>query len=259
MDRLRVATYNIHKGVQGVGPAQRLEIHNLGLAVEQFDADIICLQEVRGFHRRHARRFERWPSEPQADYLAPPGYHAIYRTNAVTRHGEHGNAVLTRWPVLTHQHEDVSDHRLEQRGLLHVVVACQAVQVHVIVVHLGLLAGSRRRQVEQLKRFIVREVPAQAPLLVAGDFNDWGQSLAPALGLAGLNTPPAGVPTFPSRMPLVQLDYIYARGLRSEHSFAPHGPAWGRFSDHLPLITDFSWPHERLSESLSESVGELTR
>ena len=196
MDRLRVATYNIHKGVQGVGPAQRLEIHNLGLAVEQFDADIICLQEVRGFHRRHARRFERWPSEPQADYLAPPGYHAIYRTNAVTRHGEHGNAVLTRWPVLTHQHEDVSDHRLEQRGLLHVVVACQAVQVHVIVVHLGLLAGSRRRQVEQLKRFIVREVPAQAPLLVAGDFNDWGQSLAPALGLAGLNTPPAGVPTF---------------------------------------------------------------
>ena len=208
---------------------------------------------------RHARRFERWPSEPQADYLAPPGYHAIYRTNAVTRHGEHGNAVLTRWPVLTHQHEDVSDHRLEQRGLLHVVVACQAVQVHVIVVHLGLLAGSRRRQVEQLKRFIVREVPAQAPLLVAGDFNDWGQSLAPALGLAGLNSPPAGVATFPSRMPLVQLDYIYARGLRSEHSFAPHGPAWGRFSDHLPLITDFSWPHERSSESLSEPVGELTR
>ncbi|MEG2976406.1 MAG: endonuclease, partial [Comamonas sp.] len=25
---LRVATYNIHKGVQGLGPARRLEIHN---------------------------------------------------------------------------------------------------------------------------------------------------------------------------------------------------------------------------------------
>ena len=44
---LRVATYNIHKGVQGLGPARRLEIHNLGHAVEQLDADIVCLQEVR--------------------------------------------------------------------------------------------------------------------------------------------------------------------------------------------------------------------
>ena len=31
---LRVATYNIHKGVRGMGPTKRLEIHNLGLAVE---------------------------------------------------------------------------------------------------------------------------------------------------------------------------------------------------------------------------------
>jgi endonuclease/exonuclease/phosphatase family metal-dependent hydrolase len=249
MDRLRVATYNIHKGVRGMGPAQRLEIHNLGLAVEQFDADIVCLQEVRRFHRRHSHRFDRWPSEPQADYLAPPGYHAVYRTNAFTRHGEHGNALLSRWPVLTHQHEDVSDHRLEQRGLLHVVVSCQERPVHVIVVHLGLLAGSRRRQVEQLKRFIDREVPWGEPLLVAGDFNDWGGGLGPALGLAGLDSgPDQPVPTFPSRLPMVQLDYIYARGLQHQHSFTPHGPAWGRFSDHLPLIADFHWPHDRHHE-----------
>jgi endonuclease/exonuclease/phosphatase family metal-dependent hydrolase len=39
-----------------------------------------------------------------------------------TRHGEHGNALLSRWPVLTHQHEDMSDHRFEQRGLLHVEI-----------------------------------------------------------------------------------------------------------------------------------------
>lgn len=31
---LRVATYNIHKGVQGIGPTRRLEIHNLALAVD---------------------------------------------------------------------------------------------------------------------------------------------------------------------------------------------------------------------------------
>ena len=49
---LRVATWNIHKGVQGHGPAKRLEIHNIGHGIEQFDADLICLQEVRLHHRR---------------------------------------------------------------------------------------------------------------------------------------------------------------------------------------------------------------
>ncbi len=95
-DILRIATYNIHKGVQGLGPARRLEIHNLGLAVEQLDADIVCLQEVRKLHRREAAYFQRWPDVPQAEYLAPDGYEAVYRTNAFTKHGEHGNALLSR-------------------------------------------------------------------------------------------------------------------------------------------------------------------
>ena len=65
--RMRVATYNIHKGVRGVGPRKRLEIHNLGLGVEALDADLVFLQEVRLFHLREARRFRRssfgWPDE----------------------------------------------------------------------------------------------------------------------------------------------------------------------------------------------------
>jgi endonuclease/exonuclease/phosphatase family metal-dependent hydrolase len=119
---LKVATYNIHKGVQGLGPARRLEIQNLGLAIEQLDADIVCLQEVRKLHRRDEKYFKHWPELPQAEFLAPPGYEAIYKTNAITKHGEHGNALLSRWPVVSHRHEDMSDHRFEQRGLLHVEI-----------------------------------------------------------------------------------------------------------------------------------------
>ena len=100
MQHLRIATYNIHKGVQGLIFAKRLEIHNLGHAVEQFDADIVCLQEVRKVHHREAEYFTRWPDMPQADFLAPEGYEAVYRTNAFTKHGEHGNAMLSRWPVV---------------------------------------------------------------------------------------------------------------------------------------------------------------
>ena len=204
MHTVRVATYNIHKGVQGLGPQRRLEIHNLGHAVEQLDADIVCLQEVRKVHRREEQYFTQWPDLPQADFLAPEGYEAIYRTNAYTRDGEHGNAMLSRWPVSRHQHEDISDHRFEQRGLLHSEVLLHEQAVHVVVVHLGLIRSSRARQILQLQRFIHREVPANAPLLVAGDFNDWGDMVQKALlttGLQSFSGPRQR--TFPARLPLV--------------------------------------------------------
>jgi len=242
MKTLRVATYNIHKGVQGLGPARRLEIHNLGHAIEQLDADIVCLQEVRKEHRLGRKHFTRWPDMPQADFLRPEGFVAVYRTNAITRHGEHGNALLSRWPVVGHQHEDMSDHRLEQRGLLHVQLAVDQREVHVIVVHLGLLAGSRLRQVRQLFDFVQREVPAHAPLVVAGDFNDWARRLDRPLAHMGLRCHHGlPTPTFPSRMPMVQLDRIYARGLQPLSSHTPHGPVWARMSDHLPLTAEFAF------------------
>ena len=240
MNILRVATYNIHKGVQGVGPQRRLEIHNLGHAIEQLDADIVCLQEVRKLNRGEAKFFSRWPELPQADFLAPEGYEAIYRTNAITRHGEHGNAMLSRWPVVSHQHEDISDHRFEQRGLLHSEVLVEGQSVHVVVVHLGLIKASRARQVAQLQRFIAREVPAGAPLLVAGDFNDWGALVTNALQSIHLRAFDGHKqPTFPSRLPLVQLDYVYARGLVPLGVHVPRGRIWWRMSDHLPLIAEF--------------------
>jgi endonuclease/exonuclease/phosphatase family metal-dependent hydrolase len=248
---LKVATYNIHKGVQGLGPTRRLEIHNLGLAIEQLDADIVCLQEVRKVHRREEKYFKHWPELPQAEFLAPPGYEAIYRSNAVTRHGEHGNALLSRWPVVSHRHEDISDHRFEQRGLLHVEVqvgdsaALQddlgvTVNVHVIVVHLGLIPASRVRQVEQLHKYIAREVPSDAALLVAGDFNDWGSRITHMMRDKGLHEwQTDNPPTYPSRLPMVQLDHVYARGLMPVGQMVPHGKIWQRMSDHLPLVAKF--------------------
>lgn len=239
---LRIATYNIHKGVQGLGLRRRLEIHNLGHAVEQLDADVVCLQEVRKLHRREEQYFSRWPEMPQADFLAPEGYEAVYRTNAHTRHGEHGNALLSRWPVLMHQHEDMSDHRFEQRGLLHVEVQVGQRSVHVIVVHLGLIPASRTRQVAQLQKYIAREVPAHAPLAVAGDFNDWGSQVKKMMASVGLLEWSEGRHmTFPSKLPLVQLDHVYVRSLQPLGQQVPRGGIWSRMSDHLPLIAEFCW------------------
>jgi endonuclease/exonuclease/phosphatase family metal-dependent hydrolase len=240
MTVVRIATYNIHKGVQGIGPLKRLEIHNLGHAVEQLDADLVCLQEVRYSNRREARRFVHWPHQPQAEFLAPVGYEAVYKTNATTRHGEHGNALLSRWPILEHQHEDMSDHRFEQRGLLHVQAQVHGQSVHVLVVHLGLIRSSRVRQLQQLGRFIAREIPVDAPLVVAGDFNEWGDLVPQSMQAVGLRSfGPTQALTFPSRLPLLQLDHVYARGMEPVGQWVPRGAIWGRMSDHLPLVAEF--------------------
>jgi endonuclease/exonuclease/phosphatase family metal-dependent hydrolase len=240
MTVLRIATYNIHKGVQGLGPVRRLEIHNLGHAVEQLDADVVCLQEVRKLHRREEQYFTRWPALPQAEFLCPEGYYAVYQTNARTKHGEHGNALLSRWPVVSQGHEDMSDHRFEQRGLLHVELKVGRRMVHVVVLHLGLIAGSRVRQVEQMVRFIEREIPRTAPIVVAGDFNDWGGKLRPVLQAHGFQDfVGERALTYPSRLPIAQLDYVYARGMKPVGMEIPRGRIWWRMSDHLPLIAEF--------------------
>jgi endonuclease/exonuclease/phosphatase family metal-dependent hydrolase len=239
MTLLRVATYNIHKGVQGLGPSRRLEIHNLGHAVEQFDADIVCLQEVRRHNRKLEKTFTRWPDLDQAGYLSPEGYESAYRTNAVTRHGEHGNALLSRWPVLDIKHSDVSDHRFEQRGLLHTQLLVEGQDLHVIVVHLGLIHASRERQVQRLGAYLKQEVPSSAPLIVAGDFNDWGAKLLKPMRDLDLQTVDSHrLPTYPSRLPLLHLDRIYMRGLTPISAHVPRGAAWARMSDHLPLIAE---------------------
>jgi len=244
--RLRVATYNIHKGVRGLGPRKRLEIHNLGLGVEALDADLVFLQEVRLFHRRESRRFERtwygWPEQGQADYLAPEGYDVAYRSSAITRHGEHGNALLSRWPIGEPDHHDVSAHRFEQRGLLHVPVRWQGHTLHAVVAHFGLTHGGRLQQVQYLSRFVAEFVPRGAPLLVAGDFNDWNERLdAPmrSIGLQRATLHGGGVrPTFPSRVPVFALDRVYMRGFRCVMQEVPRGAAWARMSDHLPLVVE---------------------
>lgn len=245
---LRVATYNIHKGVRGLGAGKRLEIHNIGLGVEALDADLVFLQEVRLFHDRDASRFDQtllgWPEEGQAEFLAPLGYHSAYCTNAFTRHGEHGNALLSRWRIGEQRHHDVSDHRFEQRGLLHVPVTWQGSTVHAIVAHFGLIPVSRVRQAQRLAEYIAAEIPAGEAVVVAGDFNEWTERLDPILAEAGLlraRAPEGALSdsrTFPSRLPLLTIDRVYCRGFRCLSTQVPRGPSWARMSDHLPLVAE---------------------
>jgi endonuclease/exonuclease/phosphatase family metal-dependent hydrolase len=264
--RLRVATYNIQKGVSSV--RKRSRIHDLRLALHSIDADIVFLQEVQQRNERLARRADH-PKGSQLDLLCASGYrHRAYGMNAVYPNGHHGNAIVSRHRIDSHLNHDISDHVLESRGLLHAVAHLKGSRgrfdVHLINTHFGLMKRSRVRQAEFLIDFVNKEVPKGVPLVIAGDFNDWQRGVDDMLH-AELDVFEAAADynrrkrktrlldrllpwrrsgridvarTFPSVLPWLTLDRIYVRGFRVREVRVPKGPEWAQRSDHRPLVAD---------------------
>ena len=119
--RFTIATYNIHKGFTQLN--RRMVIHELRERLHGLAADILLLQEVVGVHRGHAARHVDWPLKPQHEFIADTVWHEVaYGKNAVSHHGHHGNAVLSRFPIVAQENLDISAHAFESRGLLHCTI-----------------------------------------------------------------------------------------------------------------------------------------
>ena len=243
-DTLHVATYNIHKGFSFF--RRRMVIHEVREHLRQLNADVVFLQEVQGDHARHARRIKNWPSQPQAEFLADSVWTDFaYGRNAVYDGGHHGNAILSRFPILRWDNQDISGHRFESRGLLHceIEVPGWPAVLHCVCVHLALTAGLRNRQMRVLQARIEQLVPKSAPLIIAGDFNDWTrnaqQELARGLQLREAFETAHGHParSFPAALPLLQLDRIYVRGFDVRQARVHHGHPRARISDHAALTS----------------------
>ena len=158
---------------------------------------------------------------------------------------DHGNAVLSRYPVLRSHNHDMSLPGVEPRGLLHCELTLPdgLPALHVMCVHLGLRESHRRHQLARLCETVQQEVPADAPLVVAGDFNDWrgraDEQLAPA-GLHEVFMQAHGhhARSFPARWPLLRLDRIYVRGVVTAMPLPMPRRPWAQLSDHAPLAAE---------------------
>ncbi|MGH8395924.1 MAG: endonuclease/exonuclease/phosphatase family protein, partial [Pseudomonas sp.] len=170
----KVFTLNTHKGFTPFN--RRFVLPELREAVRGIHADVVFLQEVLGSHTSHAERHDNWPDVPHYEFLADTIWTDFaYGRNAVYTEGHHGNAVLSKYPILSWHNRDVSINGPEQRGLLHCVLKSplDGVVIHTICAHLSLTEGHRQQQYRRLCEFIAEVVPPTAPLIVAGDFNDW--------------------------------------------------------------------------------------
>ena len=241
-DALRVVTLNIHKGLSQFNT--RVVIHELREGLRVLGPDIVFLQEVQGLNERHALRFAAWPTAPQHEFLAGAGWQHVYGLNRVHQYGHYGNAVLSRFPIVSSENMDISDHRLERRGLLHAIVRVPGWKrnLHCVCVHLSLHERGRRRQLDAIAARLKQFVESRMPVIVAGDFNDWRQRASPmlekSLGMTEVSGASGHLRTFPSLLPILRLDRIYVRGLKVLKAEVHKGAPWSLLSDHLAISAE---------------------
>lgn len=247
MPTINVLTLNAHMGFNLFN--RRFVLPQLREAIRAVSADVVFLQEVLGAHALHAARLEDWPAGPQYEFLADSIWtqHA-YGRNAAYPHGHHGNALLSKFPILRQRNRDVTVQGHEERGLLHCVLDAPGSdhELHTICVHLGLRDAHRRRQLQLLCEEVNEEVPAGAPLVVAGDFNDWRRRGHAVMRDCGLHEAFEQVHgrlarTFPARRPLLPLDRIYLRNARALQPGVLSLRPWTHLSDHAPLVAGIAW------------------
>ncbi|NUT75695.1 endonuclease/exonuclease/phosphatase family protein [Pseudomonas sp. C1C7] len=241
--RFTVLTVNTHKGFTALN--RRFILPELREAVRSVSADVVFLQEVHGTHEQHPKRYDNWPSIPQYEFLADTLWPQFaYGRNAVYPAGDHGNALLSKFQIVRHENLDVSISGHENRGLLHCVLRLpgDGPELHAICVHLGLRESHRNAQLKLLARRL-QELPDDAPVIVAGDFNDWRQradALLTPHGLREVFAEQHGKParSFPARLPVLRLDRIYVRHLKATLAQVLTTRPWSHLSDHAPLSVE---------------------
>lgn len=242
---IKVLTVNIHKGFTFFN--RKFILPELREAVRSVGADVVFLQEVTGSNEKHVEKFDHYPETPHYEFLADSIWPQFaYGRNAVYTHGDHGNAVLSKFPIVRFENHDVSISGPERRGLLHceLQIPGRSLNVHAICVHLSLTESHRVQQMRKLCDLVHSSVPAQAPLIVAGDFNDWRRRacklLAEGAALHDVFVQAHGKParTFPARLPLLRLDRIYVRNAIGHAPVVLPSQPWSHLSDHAPLAAE---------------------
>lgn len=229
---MRALTYNIHGCVDLDRKRQPERIIEV---LESLDADIMALQEVEG--RQSRSRID------QAEHLAAKlGVNLVEGPLLMEANGGYGNALLTRHPVSSVERRVYKWPGSQTRGLLDVELAHPAIgPLRVIATHLEVRDHRvRATQFRELKH-LVEERP-DLPTILLGDLNEWWNRRLALRALdrtiSFLHSPA----TFPARLPLLRLDRIALRHLRSTDPESRAERIDNRLtrmaSDHLPLVAE---------------------
>ena len=205
--------------------------------IRSVDPDIIGLIEVdAGSYRAN--------NMCQAESIATDlGYDYVVETKYLN------NSFALRLPVLNRQSnavltkEKITNHHFHyfNKGMKKLVITAEIDRVIIFLVHLSLKYRHRQIQLAHLHRLLQTTTKE---VIVAGDFNTFFGKQELQLFLAATHLQSANtedMPSHPSHSPHRQIDFIlHSPGIRIDSFSIPNV----RYSDHSPLICDFSFTTE---------------
>jgi endonuclease/exonuclease/phosphatase family metal-dependent hydrolase len=241
---MRLLLYNIRYAVGG-GASMHMPLPGAGYVlgnqsvlpeitrfIKDVDPDIVGLIEVDtgSIRSRMVNQAEKIAADLRMNtsYETKYGSKSINQVLPIVR--KQGNAFMAAQRV-----HGEKFHYFDT-GIKRLIIELEMEDFAVFLVHLSLKYRHRHLQLRHLHDLI--EATAK-PVIVAGDFNTfWGENeIYLFLRAAGLRSANAdGLPTYPSRSPRKELDFVlYQEGIEVTSFEIPDV----RLSDHLPLICDF--------------------
>jgi endonuclease/exonuclease/phosphatase family metal-dependent hydrolase len=228
-------TYNIH---HGEGLDGKVDLARIAELIKREGADIVALQEVDKGVERTARR------DLPAELAALTGMSCVFNNNFHYQGGEYGNAVLTRFPVVTWTNTHYQMLRTnEQRGILQLTLDVHGHTVIFMNTHIDYRGDDAERlmNVGQIQELARRH--RTQPIILCGDFNDTpdsrthhkvNESFDDTWELIGQGD---GF-TFSADKPHKRIDYIWISQNKSPVPLKIWVPQTDA-SDHLSVVVEF--------------------
>lgn len=238
---MKVMTFNIQHALdyQKQVIDQELFVH----AIRKYGADVCGLNEVRG-----AGPLEGY-TDQTSEIGNPLGFHHYFgEAIKVKETSPYGNAIVSRAPFKTAETVPIPDPEdksepghYETRCVVKAIAELDGADVCFLVCHMGLMLSERINAVSTICCLIDG---CDLPIILMGDFNTLPDSpelqpIRDRLMDATEHDAHPGAFTFPSDNPRTKIDYIYYRGLECIRTTTIEEV----FSDHLPVISEFSHIH----------------
>lgn len=241
--RLRVMTYNVHgcRGMDG-----RISPTRISYIIEQFEPDIVALQEL-DFGRRRSERHD----QPRliAEAL---GMFVEFCPTVIDRDEQYGHALFSFLPMNILRtaifEKAIPRPHVEPRGALWAQLEIHHTTINLMNTHFGL---GRRERLAQARELLgdewIGKIPESEPAIVCGDFNMTPRShpyraitkqLRDAQRFDGF----VSRNTYSTLHPFTRIDHIFvSRHFIIEKVFVPRNDLIRVASDHLPVIADLKW------------------
>ena len=200
--------------------------------------DIIGLIEVDSgsFRSEKNNQAEAIAWELQHDHIYQSKYSASSVAQKLPLLNKQGNAILTNQEIVSQRFYYFCD------GVKRLVIELELAEFSIFLVHLSIKFRHRQYQLQDLHSMVKN---VEKPVIVAGDFNVLRgdrelQLFLAATGLRNANS--NRQPSYPSRAPRRQLDYIFhTPQIRVTGFQIPQI----KLSDHTPLVCEFELTTEK--------------